>query len=86
MFVFTIIETIMYYMCMCITLHNVKDYIFRGNLRLIIAPVLYSILMVLNYLVAKDATNFISFFIKLLIFFNNIIKEKEGEFYEKSNK
>ena len=68
MFVFTIIETIMYYMCMCITLHNVKDYIFRGNLRLIIAPVLYSILMVLNYLVAKDATNFISFFIILLFY------------------
>ena len=80
MFVFTIIETIMYYMCMCITLHNVKDYIFRGNLRLIIAPVLYSILMVLNYLVAKDATNFISFFIILLFLLSSKFIFKNSKF------
>lgn len=80
MFVFTIIETIMYYMCMCITLHNVKDYIFRGNLRLIIAPVLYSILMVLNYLVTKDATNFISFFIILLFLLSSKFIFKNSKF------
>lgn len=80
MFVFTLIEPIMYYICMCITLHYVKSYIFRGNLRLIIAPVLYSILMVLNYLMTKDATNFISFFIILLFLLSSKFIFKNSKF------
>ena len=69
MFAFIIIETIMYYICICITLHYVRNYIFKKKLWLLIIPVLYSILTVLNYLITKDTTNFISFFIIFLIDF-----------------
>lgn len=71
MFVFTIIETIIYYVCMCITLHYVKDYIFRRKVLLIIIPILFSILMVLTHVITKDNTNFISFFIILLFLFSS---------------
>lgn len=80
MFVFTIIETIMYYICVCITLRYVKDYIFKGKVWLIIIPVLYSILMVLNYLITKDTTNFISFFIILLFLLSSKFIFKNSKF------
>lgn len=80
MFVFTFIETIMYYICMCTTLHNVKDYIFRGKVWLIIIQILYSILMVLNYLIIKDNANFISFFIILLFLLSSKFIFKNSKF------
>lgn len=80
MFVFTIIETIMYYICMCITLQYVKNHIFRGKVWFIIVPVLYSILMVLNYLIDKDTTNFISFFIILLFLLSSKFIFKNSKF------
>lgn len=66
MVVFTIIETIMYYICTCMTLHYVKNFIIKGKLWFLLFPVLFSILMELNYLITRDTTNFISFFIIII--------------------
>lgn len=62
MIVFTIIETIMYYICLCMTLHYVTTYTISHKGRLIVFPLLYSVLMVISYLITKDSTNLISFF------------------------
>ena len=80
MFAFIIIETIMYYICICITLHYVRNYIFKKKLWLLIIPVLYSILTVLNYLITKDTTNFISFFIIFLFLLSSKFIFKNSKF------
>lgn len=80
MFVFTIIETIMYYICTCMTLHYVKNYTERGKVYLVIFPILYSILMSLNYLITKDDTNFISFVIIILFSLSSKLIFKHSKF------
>lgn len=80
MFVFTIIEAIMYYICMCMTLHFVKKYIVKGKVWLIIFPVLYFILMVLSYLITENTINFISFFIILLFSLSSKLIFKNSKF------
>lgn len=80
MFGLTIIETIMYYVCMYTTLHYVKNYIVRGKVWLIFFPLLFSILMVLNYLITKDTTNFVSFFIIVIFLISTKFIFKNSKF------
>ena len=80
MFVFTIIEAIMYYICMCVTLRYVKNYIEKGKLLFIIPPILYSVLMVSNYLIANDYADLISFLLIILFLLSSKFAFKGSKF------
>lgn len=66
MIVFTIIETIMYYICLCMTLHYISNFTIRHKVTPLLFPLLFSVLMILSYMVTKDSNNILSFFLIIL--------------------
>ncbi len=66
MTIFTFIETIAYYLCICMALYYVRDCAIRNKMFFVIFPIIYSIISFLIFLTINDTINIISFSIIIL--------------------